>query len=121
MPFIDMEFISNSIDTTHGEETLTTSAVIDIDTGLSEVSRFEMFTNATYPTTVFFDKTVNASKYIGGYFQKGSSVGAGAEYNLNAGDSVRIPIIKSITGGVVKIQAPSNSNFMGTAYWYASK
>ena len=111
---------SGAVDTTHGEETLTASAVIDIDTGLSEVSRFEMFTDASYSTNVFFDKTVNASKYIGLWAQKGSSSGACAEYNLDAGDSLRIPIIKSITGGVVKIQAPSNSVFIGTAYWYAS-
>lgn len=108
-------------DATHGEETLTTSAVIDIDTGLSEVNRFEMFTDASYSTNVFYDKTVNASKYIGLYVQKGGSTGACAEYNLDAGDNIRIPIIKSITGGTVKIQAPSNSVFMGTAYWYASK
>lgn len=110
-----------AVDTTHGEETLTASAEIDIDTGLSEVSRFEMFTNASYPTNVFYDKIINASKYIGSWAQKGSSSGACEEYNLNAGDSLRIPIIKSITGSVVKIQAPSNSNFIGTAYWYASK
>lgn len=114
---------SGAIDTTHGEETLTASAVIDIDTGLSEVSRFEMFTNSNNSSAVFYDKTVDSSKYKGMFAQGGTgTVGQSRQYNLGSGDGSRVPTINSITGGTVRITAPSGSaDFLGKAYWYASK
>ena len=107
-----------------GSVTLTAGQELQIPTGLSNIKRFILYcANYTYNQLVFdeafFDFDIVQNMY-GTSAHNGENGGYATAKSIGTSSgNERLITIKSVSGGTVTVVAPSNSNFVGTFYWFA--